>query len=735
MNFRKILFLALFIFILNIGTASAFSGSGTGTTLDPYLITSCSELQEIESGSGDYAVYKITQDIDCSDTANWNGGLGFEPLGTFADPLIWVDLQSEAGFKISNLHINRPEQDYVGLFGYMRNDSGIWLVGLEDPTIVGNDYVGGLVGYATSTNYQSWITVTYVNGGSVTGNDYVGGMMGYGSKIPVDTSYSTAEVIANSNAGGLIGAGNNLDLNDNFYDIETSGQSDSGKGTGTTTAAMKLGATFVNWDFNSVWGISEGRTYPYFGNPGIIPVGVEENPYQIDSCAALQDMENDLDAYYELVNDIDCSDTVNWNAGLGFIPIGAGPTAFSGVLDGAEYVISDLFIDRTDDNDGSAGLFEKSEGGIIHDLTLEDVDISGLGGVGGLIGSASQDYASSTRKTTVTNVHVSGIIYAESNLLGGLIGHAIGGTQISNSSTNVIITSGLSEQVGGLVGWDEDGDIIESYSIGSITGASNVGGLAGISENTNILNSYSSADVTATLGVGGGLVGFADSADIENSYAVGGVASDDGGGLVGNNASSTITSSYYDIETSGQSDTGKGTGTTTAAMKLSTTFVNWDFDSVWGIEETITYPTLNQIGISGEIPIAERESRGGRSGNRKMTGGKLPLQESQASQTEIGVQGGGGGGITVEQAKQALFGIKQSFNRNLSLGLEGEDVKKMQYLLISENTGPAALEIAKVGATGYFGNLTRQAVIEFQKVNQITGEDGYFGPKTKELLI
>lgn len=729
MNFRKILLLILTVFVLNTATASAFSGSGTGTSSDPYLITNCSELQEIESGSGDYVVYKITQDIDCSDTVNWNGGLGFEPLGTEVSPLEWVDLQSDGGVKISNLHINRPEQDYVGLFGYVGLNSGISLVGLEDPAIIGHDYVGGFIGYSVSDSYTAWLSTTYVNGGTITGNDNVGGLVGYATELLVETSYSTAEIVGNSNTGGIIGVSDNSDLSDTYYDIQTSGQSDTSKGTGTTTAAMKMRTTFAGWDFNTVWGITEKRTYPYFGNPGIISAGTEENPYQISSCLALQSMSNDLDAYYELTQDINCSDTVNWNSGLGFVPIGLGTsTAFSGVLDGAGYTISDLFINTTSDDDGSAGLFATSEGGTVSDLTLEDVDISGLGGVGGLIGSASQDYASSTRKTIVSNVHVSGILYAESNLLGGLIGHAIGGTRISNSSTNVILTSGsLAAQIGGLVGWDDEGYIIESYSIGSVTGAYNVGGLIGRVDDTEILNSYSTANVTSTSGNAGGLVGLATSANIQNSYSAGEVTGSQAGGLVGENTGSTITTSYYDIQTSGQSDTGKGTGTTTAAMKLSTTFTNWDFDTVWGIEEAVTYPTLSQTGITGEIPVEELQTKANRSGYRKQTGGKLPIQNGSAELR----QGAGGSGVSIEQAKEALLAITQSFTRNLTLGLQGDDVKLLQYFLISQNSGPHAVLLAQVGATGYFGTLTQEAVIEFQKVKNIVPAVGFVGSLTR----
>ena len=53
-------------------------------------------------------------------------------------------------------------------------------------------------------------------------------------------------------------------VTDSFYDNAISGQSDTGKGTGKTTAEMKKLATFTDtattglstsWDFNSIWSI------------------------------------------------------------------------------------------------------------------------------------------------------------------------------------------------------------------------------------------------------------------------------------------------------------------------------------------------------------------------------------------------------------------------------------------------------------------------------------------------
>ena len=48
---------------------------------------------------------------------------------------------------------------------------------------------------------------------------------------------------------------------------------------------------------------------------------------------------------------------------------------------------------------------------------------------------------------------------------------------------------------------------------------------------------------------------------------------------------------YWDIETSETTDSFSGEGKTTAEMQTKSTFVNWDFDTIWDIEDN-SYPTL-----------------------------------------------------------------------------------------------------------------------------------------------
>ena len=58
-------------------------------------------------------------------------------------------------------------------------------------------------------------------------------------------------------------------------------------------------------------------------------------------------------------------------------------------------------------------------------------------------------------------------------------------------------------------------------------------------------------------------------------------------------------------------------------------------------------------------------------------------------------------------------------------------MKGLQQFLISENSGPAARNLAAHGTTKNFGALTKNALVEFQKKAGIVPPSGYFGPKTR----
>jgi hypothetical protein len=73
--------------------------------------------------------------------------------------------------------------------------------------------------------------------------------------------------------------------------------------------------------------------------------------------------------------------------------------------------------------------------------------------------------------------------------------------------------------------------------------------------------------------------------------------------------------------------------------------------------------------------------------------------------------------------------------RDLELGMEGEDVRRLQILL---NANGHPLAAAGVGAPGnettYFGRLTQQALAAYQRAAGVAPTVGYFGPRTRAAM-
>ncbi len=84
-------------------------------------------------------------------------------------------------------------------------------------------------------------------------------------------------------------------------------------------------------------------------------------------------------------------------------------------------------------------------------------------------------------------------------------------------------------------------------------------------------------------------------------------------------------------------------------------------------------------------------------------------------------------GIIFPQNVLDLLGISNTVpilpERDLRFGDRGEDVKVLQTILINQGY--------RILADGIFGNQTRQALSEYQKRNNISPAQGYFGPVTR----
>jgi uncharacterized repeat protein (TIGR02543 family) len=99
----------------------------------------------------------------------------------------------------------------------------------------------------------------------------------------------------------------------------------------------------------------------------------------------------------------------------------------------------------------------------------------------------------------------------------------------------------------------------------------------------------------------------------------------------------------------------------------------------------------------------------------------------------VAVTGGAGGFYQPSVTKTIISttSTEYKFTSDLQVGSTGADVIELQKLLVTAGH----LIMPKGVAYGYFGNATKAAVIKYQLAKGITPAAGYFGPKTRNILI
>ena len=270
---------------------------------------------------------------------------------------------------------------------------------------------------------------------------------------------------------------------------------------------------------------------------------------------------------YELMNDIDLdtdgdgsadSGDAYWNNGAGWNPIGPSSDQYSTNFKGNGNIINNLFINRSSADQG-------------------------------LFGSVA------------TNGRIVTLGVTNANVTGGNYTAILSGNNL--------------------------GTIVACYTTGKVAGASHVGGLAAQNILGTISSSYSTAYVSGQVNVGG-LVGLQQvSSSVTNSYSTGRVSRSSGsattiGGLMGHVPGGTVTASYWDTSTSGQSTSAGGsgvTGKTTRQLQTVTDYTagsiyaNWNTDldnadndndattgkdNPWAFGNKMQYPMLDYDGMS-----------------------------------------------------------------------------------------------------------------------------------------
>ena len=231
---------------------------------------------------------------------------------------------------------------------------------------------------------------------------------------------------------------------------------------------------------------------------------------------------------YELLGNINLDTNGNgshdsgdayYYSGEGWRPIGTNATRFTANFKGNGHAVQNLTISRTGSAGNDQGLFGSVDSGArIESLGVTSASVSGGNQYAGILAAINRG--------TIVACYTTGSV-SSTAFVGGLVGWT-GGTSSSAKST-----------------------ISTSYSHASVSGNNRVGGLTGSMNNqATITNSYSIGSVTVT-----------------------GTSSSFIGGLNGRAVTgSTVTASYWNTTTSGQSGSAGGGGQTTTALQGGTTY-------------------------------------------------------------------------------------------------------------------------------------------------------------------
>ncbi len=495
-------------------------GGGNGTVWAPYIIEDVDDLQNMSANLS--AHYVLNNTIDADSTATWNGYAGFIPVGN-ASAQFNGSLDG-AGYTIFNLTIDRPSEDYVGLFGWCGASSVIQNVILNDLLIFGRDDVGGLVG--TNDGMVTSCSIT----GSINGNDATGGLVGKNrGNIADSTAALTSSRTIPLNVSDLIA---HWKMDETSWDgtpgevVDSTGMEHNGNisGNPNTTpgnygnAGSFDGDDHVNVSYSSetnaniftvsLWARVDGgagtfrspitsrdnipeRGYMMYAadtDQWVFNIGTGSTWYGITGSAVV------IGEWAHLVGRYNGSVLSFYVNG---VKVGEGATAFS------PNTVRDMRI-GAGATEGPPNLY--FNGSIddvrIYSRSISDTEVDKLYSMGstttGVIGNSFVGGISGYNNGTILNSYSTGRKEGSSNYVGGITGYNTG---TINNTINYGDATGMNDYVGGIAGYSS-GDIMDSFSTGQIEGYDYLGGLAGTNDGS-ILDSYSTGQIRGELYLGG----------------------------------------------------------------------------------------------------------------------------------------------------------------------------------------------------------------------------------------
>ena len=244
---------------------------------------------------------------------------------------------------------------------------------------------------------------------------------------------------------------------------------------------------------------------------------------------------------------------------------------FEGIFDGRKHTIDGMKITSKEKGKGLFGLIKNAT---IKNLIIEENCNINIGvSYGSIVGYANigSTLENCINKATITlnSTNVGGIIgtmasncvikncYNTGNLeanlntgvaVGGIVGTiAPGQTSLENCYNTGNINA--NSNVGGIAGLISSGQtsLKNCYNIGNIKAeTTNAGGIVGIADASIVINCYNTGNITGTGANIGGIVGLQrENSKVKNTYSIGNITGNTGGGIVGVQLSGEIENSYY----------------------------------------------------------------------------------------------------------------------------------------------------------------------------------------------
>lgn len=231
-----IVFCCSFLVSCDIFDSGKPFGGGKGTVENPYQISTAKQLQQIgeEENLGKHFIQ--VKDIDASESAEFNDGKGFLPIGNIGSP--FRGSYNGNGYTISNIKLSFSVSN-VGLFGYVKAGiiENVQIVQSEVPNCSNQKILTNSSLQSSSVEKADDIIIiiddiesagllvgfnddgSVIRNSSATGRlsierNHVGGLVGYNSGF-IDQSYSDvsingfryAGILAGGNTGEIINSG------------------------------------------------------------------------------------------------------------------------------------------------------------------------------------------------------------------------------------------------------------------------------------------------------------------------------------------------------------------------------------------------------------------------------------------------------------------------------------------------------------------------------------------------